>query len=77
MANEEWKNNELSKIKIEIPKQTWVTLRKPWHLPTGGLTDGRTAGGGLRVGWQVDGWTDGQSGQGYNKTSLCYINILQ
>ena len=51
-------NNMRMKLEIEIPKQTWVTLRKPCRLQTDGQTDKvipvysilRWAGGG---GW---GW---------------------
>ena len=34
------------KFKIEIPKQTWLMLRKPCRLQTDGQTDGRTDGQG-------------------------------
>ena len=30
------------KFEIEIPKQTWLILRKPCHLQTDGRTDGQT-----------------------------------
>ena len=30
------------KFQIEIPKETWVMLRKPCRLQTDGQTDGRT-----------------------------------
>ena len=30
------------KFEIEIPKQTWVMLRKPCRLQTDGRTDGQT-----------------------------------
>ena len=30
------------KFEIEIPKQTWLMLRKPCRLQTDGRTDGRT-----------------------------------
>ena len=30
------------KFEIEIPKQTWLILRKPCRLQTDGQTDGRT-----------------------------------
>ena len=30
------------KFEIEIPKQTWLTLRKSCRLETDGRTDGRT-----------------------------------
>ena len=42
-------NNMHMKFEIEIPKQTWVTLRKPCHLQTDGQTDRQT-----------DSQTDGQ-----------------
>ena len=32
------------KYEIEIPKQTWLMLRKPCRLQTDGQTDGRTDG---------------------------------
>ena len=35
-------NNMHMKFEIEIPKQTWVTLRKPCRLQTDEQTDGRT-----------------------------------
>ena len=34
--------NKHMKFEIEIPKQTWVTLRKPCHLQTDRQTDRRT-----------------------------------
>ena len=34
------------KFEIEIPKQTWLMLRKPCRLQTDGQTDGRTDGQG-------------------------------
>ena len=34
--------NILMKFEIEIPKQTWLMLRKPCRLQTDGQTDGRT-----------------------------------
>ena len=34
------------KFKIEIPKQTWLRLRKPCRLQTDGRTDGQTDGQG-------------------------------
>ena len=57
------------KFEIEIPKQTWLMLRKPCRLQTDGRTDGRTDG-------QTDGRTDKVNpvyppsnfvGRGYNK----------
>ena len=30
------------KFEIEIPKQTWLMLRKPYRLQTDGQTEGRT-----------------------------------
>ena len=33
-------------FEIEIPKQTWLMLRKPCHLQTDGQTDRRTDGQG-------------------------------
>ena len=30
------------KFEIEIPKETWLMLRKPYRLQTDGQTDGRT-----------------------------------
>ena len=59
------------KFEIEIPKQTWLMLRKPSRLQTDGRTDGRTDG-------QTDGWTDKVNpvyppsnfvGRGYNDTA--------
>ena len=38
MAN----NNMHMKFQIEIPMQTWVTLRKPCRLQTDGQTDRQT-----------------------------------
>ena len=35
-------NNVHMKLQIEIPKQTWVTLRKPCRLQTDGRTDRQT-----------------------------------
>ena len=35
-------NNMHMKFQIEIPKQTWATLRKPCRLQTDGQTDRRT-----------------------------------
>ena len=34
------------KFEIEIPKETWLMLRKPSRLHTDGRTDGRTDGQG-------------------------------
>ena len=34
--------NMQMKFEIEIPKQTWLMLRKPCRLKTDGQTDGRT-----------------------------------
>ena len=64
------------KFEIEIPKQTWLMLRKPCRLRTDGRTDGRTCHKTVTVGWvdqrthvqvkwgyfrlQTDGRTDGQ-----------------
>ena len=60
------------KFEIEIPKQTWLMLRKPCRLQTDGRTDART-----------DGRTDGQGessippsnfvGRGYNNIILFQI----
>ena len=36
--------NMYMKFKIEIPKQTWLMLRKPCRLQTDGRTDRRTDG---------------------------------
>ena len=49
-------NNMLVKFEIEIPKQAWVTLRKPCRLQTDGQTDRRTDG-------QTDGQTDRRTGR--------------
>ena len=43
--------NKHMKFEIEIPKQTWLMLRKPCRLQRDGRTDGRTDG-------LTDGWTD-------------------
>ena len=60
------------KFEIEIPKQTWLMLRKPCRLQTDGRTDGRTDG-------QTDGRTDKVNpvyppsnfvGRGYNNKSI-------
>ena len=77
-------NNMHMKFQIEIPKQTWVTLRKPCRLQTDGQTDGRTGrqtdkvipvypqptslGGGIKIRW-LD--------RSLSQICLWYFNLIQ
>ena len=64
------------KFEIEIPKQTWLMLRKPCRLQTDGRTNGR-----------MDRRTDGQGessippsnfvGRGYKKWRLIYEKLFE
>ena len=55
------------KFEIEIPKQTWLMLRKPCRLQTDGRTDGQTDGQG-----ESSIPTSNFVGRGYNKNFLYY-----